>query len=779
MAPTGEGVVMGYARYVGRVGGLAVALGVGVAIATTPGVAFAEEPAPGSPDSTSQAADAPSGEPAPAAGAEAAGAAGNEEDGSSGSGGEPDDSAEPSGSDGGMKVDSSGGAITSTTPGSAGADGEDADKDGGAEPTTAPSKRDRAEKSGSDSSPASTQKKPKRTAASTPSDSEISKSELTSDSNPSVQPRSEPVSAPVGNEVSVVDVAPQPATLTVSTAQDVPQVESAPESEVTPLLSTVLSAVGLAPSADGDIPEVPGDSPLLLAGLAALRRQTQQALTGDEALAKTVAEPSQSSLMLASADPTGGESMLLAAAVANSAPSVAPVVGSPDQATGAVVVSLHASDVDGNLLSYAVTGQPTGGSVEALGNGEFRYTPTVASRLAAAATSTPDFDSFTVTVSDGQGGATPVTLSVPKLPAVWANQPSSPNITGASPSGVAVVGDLAYVANQGTNTVTVINTKTGAVVGNPIFVGTAPTGVLANADGSRVYVANRTSGTVSVIRTSDNTVIGSVRVGTQPEQMALNSAGTKLYVTNYGSSNVSVVDVSGQSPSLITNVAVGANPRGIAFVTVNGQPRVYVTRYGSSSVAVIDATTNNQLDVKPSTPNTVDSITVGANPQSITISPDGTRAYVTNYGSNSVSVINTATNTVDGTAISVGTKPVGVSLSRDGSLLYVANSNDTVSVINTKTRAIVATLQVDSTPETNNHYLTVRSDGSLVVTDTADKALRVVALNRGNTAPVALANPGVDAADPTTGAISRSINIKDWDGDPLTYTTAAVRHGDR
>ena len=399
MAPTGEGVVMGYARYVGRVGGLAVALGVGVAIATTPGVAFAEEPAPGSPDSTSQAADAPSGEPAPAAGAEAAGAAGNEEDGSSGSGGEPDDSAEPSGSDGGMKVDSSGGAITSTTPGSAGADGEDADKDGGAEPTTAPSKRDRAEKSGSDSSPASTQKKPKRTAASTPSDSEISKSELTSDSNPSVQPRSEPVSAPVGNEVSVVDVAPQPATLTVSTAQDVPQVESAPESEVTPLLSTVLSAVGLAPSADGDIPEVPGDSPLLLAGLAALRRQTQQALTGDEALAKTVAEPSQSSLMLASADPTGGESMLLAAAVANSAPSVAPVVGSPDQATGAVVVSLHASDVDGNPLSYAVTGQPTGGSVEALGNGEFRYTPTVASRLAAAATSTPDFDTFTVTVS--------------------------------------------------------------------------------------------------------------------------------------------------------------------------------------------------------------------------------------------------------------------------------------------------------------------------------------------------------------------------------------------
>ena len=35
---------MGYARYIGRIGALAVTLGVGVAIANTPGVAFAETP---------------------------------------------------------------------------------------------------------------------------------------------------------------------------------------------------------------------------------------------------------------------------------------------------------------------------------------------------------------------------------------------------------------------------------------------------------------------------------------------------------------------------------------------------------------------------------------------------------------------------------------------------------------------------------------------------------------------------------------------------------------
>src|SRR3954466_8184176 len=40
---------MGYAKHVGRVGALAVALGIGAAVATTPGVAWAEGPDDGAP----------------------------------------------------------------------------------------------------------------------------------------------------------------------------------------------------------------------------------------------------------------------------------------------------------------------------------------------------------------------------------------------------------------------------------------------------------------------------------------------------------------------------------------------------------------------------------------------------------------------------------------------------------------------------------------------------------------------------------------------------------
>jgi len=48
---------------------------------------------------------------------------------------------------------------------------------------------------------------------------------------------------------------------------------------------------------------------------------------------------------------------------------------------------------------------------------------------------------------------------------------------------------------------------------------------------------------------------------------------------------------------------------------------------------------------------------VGSEPVGVIISPDGAHAYVTNAGSNSVSVIDTSTNAVSAT-VPVGVRPV-------------------------------------------------------------------------------------------------------------------------
>src|SRR5271168_5377061 len=75
----------------------------------------------------------------------------------------------------------------------------------------------------------------------------------------------------------------------------------------------------------------------------------------------------------------------------------------------------------------------------------------------------------------------------------------------APPAGATGSGPFAYVANEISNTVSVIDTATNtvsAIVG----VGSGPLGVAITPDGTKAYVANAGSNTVGVIDTATNTV---------------------------------------------------------------------------------------------------------------------------------------------------------------------------------------------------------------------------------------------------------------------------------
>src|SRR3972149_3604041 len=99
----------------------------------------------------------------------------------------------------------------------------------------------------------------------------------------------------------------------------------------------------------------------------------------------------------------------------------------------------------------------------------------------------------------------------------------------------------------------------------------------------------------------------------------------------------------------------------------------YVTNSGSASVSVINTATKTVLS----------NISVGLTPEQIAITPSGARAYVANSGSNTVSVIDTVTNTVT-TTIPVGSNPVGIAITPSGARAYVTNQgSNTVSVIDT------------------------------------------------------------------------------------------------
>ena len=127
-------------------------------------------------------------------------------------------------------------------------------------------------------------------------------------------------------------------------------------------------------------------------------------------------------------------------------------------------------------------------------------------------------------------------------------------------------------------------------------------------------------------------------------------------------------------------------------ITPNGAfaGKAYVTNSDSDTVSVINTATNTVSATIPD----------GDFPDGVAITPDGTKAYVTNYSDGTVSVINTATNLVVGSPILVGIDPEGVAITPDGVYAYVTNSSsNNVSVIDTATNTVSATIPVGKPEE--------------------------------------------------------------------------------
>src|SRR5262249_2684922 len=100
-------------------------------------------------------------------------------------------------------------------------------------------------------------------------------------------------------------------------------------------------------------------------------------------------------------------------------------------------------------------------------------------------------------------------------------------------------------------------------------------------------------------------------------------------------------------------------------------------------------------------------IPVGDTPAGVAVTPDGSTVYVAshNRGFDIVSVINTATKTVFAT-IPVGSHPAGLAVTLDGSKVYVADSGaSAVSVIDTSTNTVSNTIPVGLTPQAFGSFI--------------------------------------------------------------------------
>ncbi|MFF3159277.1 putative Ig domain-containing protein, partial [Streptomyces sp. NPDC057910] len=136
-------------------------------------------------------------------------------------------------------------------------------------------------------------------------------------------------------------------------------------------------------------------------------------------------------------------------------------------------------------------------------------------------------------------------------------------------------------------------------------------------DGTHAYVTNNGSNNVSVIDTGSNTVTATVPVGTTPQGVAVTPDGTHAYVTNNGSNNVSVIDTG--SNTVTATVPVISLPAGVAVTS----PRVVApTISGTPAAGTVGAAYSFQFTLT-GTPAPTATVSSGTLPAGLTLSSSG------------------------------------------------------------------------------------------------------------------------------------------------------------
>ncbi len=291
-----------------------------------------------------------------------------------------------------------------------------------------------------------------------------------------------------------------------------------------------------------------------------------------------------------------------------------------------------------------------------------------------------NFDDSTVSVIDAEGGSVVRTVAVD----------DGPIGVAGSPDGTRV-----YVAAFQAGTLSVLRTGDDRVIAS-VPVGESANSVAVTPDGAFIAVTDTAAERVAIVDADTLEVLARVPGGRQPSGLAIDGAGRLAFTSNFSGASVTVVDLDARRRRAIIQLpfmTASDGILGVAIAPATGQG--YVTSFYKSSARSV------QVDTLRSVRQAFPFLN-GARPEAVVTNAAGTLAYFIGHdagtGTGRLSFMRMPEDEVIATIL-VGPVPEALALSPDETQLYVTNTGtNNVSVVDIALRQPVGLIRVGRAP---------------------------------------------------------------------------------
>jgi YVTN family beta-propeller protein len=282
-----------------------------------------------------------------------------------------------------------------------------------------------------------------------------------------------------------------------------------------------------------------------------------------------------------------------------------------------------------------------------------------------------------------------------------------------------------YAVNTKSGTVSVIDASSNSVV-STIPVHREPYFISVDAAGGRAYVANSGSNSVSVIDLDKRREVAAVGTGEKPGLARVSPDMRSVVVSNRASGSISIYNAapyaspsnlesgspeapqpvphSGEGPLLQFRASFPGCPGATDVAILPDSSKAFIACSAGHQVMVISLAAAAgswaaRQDPAATSDHLLTMLDVGNTPVHLAVKPDGGEIFVSNFGSDSISEIDTWNNQVLGTYM-IGNKPVHGVITSDNSTLWVADfASDLLSVYSIDDGRLVTTVHTGSAPD--------------------------------------------------------------------------------